>query len=50
MSAAVKNIMLRAINKRLAAGEKFEDIIKSYPRLTTKEIEELKSEIMGEGE
>ncbi|MFG6320741.1 MAG: DUF433 domain-containing protein [Lachnospiraceae bacterium] len=43
MSNAVKNIMLRAINKRLAAGEKFEDIIKSYPRLTNKEIEEIKA-------
>lgn len=42
MSNAVKNIMLRAIGKRLAAGEKFEDIIKSYPRLTETEINEIK--------
>lgn len=45
MSNAVKNIMVRAISKRLAAGEKFEDIIKSYPRLTPKEIEEIRNEL-----
>lgn len=42
MSNAVKNIMVRAISKRLAAGEKFEDIIRSYPRLTQNEIEEIR--------
>lgn len=42
MSNAVKNIMVRAVKNRLAAGEKFEDIIKSYPRLTQKEIEAIK--------
>lgn len=45
MGNAIKNIMLRAINKRLAAGEKFEDIVKSYPRLTNSEIAELKEEL-----
>lgn len=45
MSNAVKNIMVRAVSKRLAAGEKFEDIIKSYPRLTETEIEEIKKEL-----
>lgn len=45
MSNAVKNIMVRAINKRLEAGEKFEDIIKSYPRLANEEIEEIKNKI-----
>lgn len=45
MSNAIKNIMVRAISKRLAAGEKFEDIINSYPRLTETEIEEIKKEI-----
>lgn len=45
MSNAIKNVMLRVINKRLAAGEKIEDIIKDYPRLTDKEIEEIKKEL-----
>lgn len=45
MSNAVKNIMVRAIGKRLAAGEELEDVIKSYPRLTPKEIEEIKKEL-----
>lgn len=45
MNSAVKNVMIRAISKRLEAGEKFEDIIKNYPRLTKKEIEEIKKEL-----
>lgn len=43
MGNAVKNIMVRAVKNRLAAGEKFEDIIKSYPKLTNEEIEEIKA-------
>lgn len=42
MNNAIKNVMLRVISKRVAAGEKFEDIIKDYPRLTKSEIEEIK--------
>lgn len=45
MSNAVKNIMVRAVKNRLAAGETFEDIMKSYPRLTPDNIEEIRSEI-----
>lgn len=45
MSNAVKNVMLRVISKRLAAGEEFEDIIKSYPKLTQNEIEEIRKEL-----
>lgn len=45
MSNAVKNIMVRAISKRMEAGEKFEDVIKNYPRLTTDEIEEIKKKL-----
>ena len=48
MSNAVKNIMLRTIGKRLHAGESFEDIIKSYPKLTKAEIEEIKKELKEE--
>lgn len=42
MSNVAKNIMARVVKSRLAAGEKFEDIIKSYPRLTEIEINEIK--------
>lgn len=45
MSNAIKNVMLRVISKRMAAGEKFEDIIKDYPRLTSKEVEEIKASL-----
>lgn len=45
MSKVIKNIMVRTVKNRLAAGEKFEDIIKIYPRLTKKEIEEIKKEL-----
>lgn len=42
MKKAVKNIIVRVVKSRLATGEKFEDIIKSYPKLSTEEIEEIK--------
>ena len=42
MSKAVKNIIVRVIRNRMAAGEQFEDIIKDYPRLTQDEIAEIK--------
>ncbi len=45
MSKVIKNIMVRAVKNRLAVGETFEDIIKNYPRLTQKEIEEIKKEL-----
>ena len=38
MSSAVKNIKVRAVKKRLEAGENLDDIFKSYPRLTRDEI------------
>ena len=45
MNNTAKNIMVRVVKNRMAAGEKFEDIIKSYPRLTKDEIEEIKKEL-----
>lgn len=48
MSNAAKNILIRAICKRLAKGELFDSIIRSYPRLTPKEIDEIKKEIITE--
>ena len=44
MRTAARNIIVRVVRNRLAAGENFEDIIKSYPKLNKeniKEIEEL---------
>ena len=44
MRTAARKIIVRVVRNRLAAGENFEDIIKSYPKLTKeniKEIEEL---------
>lgn len=41
MSKAVKNIIVRVIRNRMAAGEQFEDIIKDYPKLTQDEIAEI---------
>ncbi len=48
MSNVAKNIMVRVVKSRLAAGEMFEDIIKSYPRLTETEINEIKSTLRRE--
>ena len=45
MSNVVKNIVIRAVKNRLATGETLEGIIKSYPRLASKEIEEIKKEL-----
>lgn len=45
MSKAAKNIFVRVIKRRLAAGEELEEILKSYPKLSEEEKEELKAEI-----
>lgn len=45
MSNAAKNIIVRVVKNKLAAGETFEDIIKSYPRLANEEIEEIRNKI-----
>lgn len=45
LSSAAKNIMIRVIKKRMAAGEKITDILKSYPKLDEKEKKELKEAV-----
>lgn len=45
MSNTAKNIMIRVITRRMAAGEIFEEIIKDYPKLTESEIAELKEAV-----
>lgn len=45
MSKAAKNIMVRVIKRRKAEGEKIEDILASYPKLTEEEKEEIKEEV-----
>lgn len=45
MNSAVKNIVVRVVKNRMAAGEKFKNIMSSYPKLTKEEIEEIKKEI-----
>ena len=42
MSNAARNIIVRVVKNKLAAGEKFENIMKSYPKLTKAEITEIK--------
>lgn len=42
MSKIIKNILIRAVRNRMAAGETFEDIIKSYPGLKKNEIAEIR--------
>lgn len=41
MSTAARNIVVRVVRNRMAAGEKFENIINSYPRLTKEDIKEI---------
>ncbi len=45
MRTAARNIIVRVVRNRLAAGENFEDIIKSYPRLAKEDIEEIEKEL-----
>ena len=42
MSKVIKNIVVRAVKNRIAAGETFEDILKSYPGLKENEIAEIR--------
>lgn len=42
MSKVIKNIVVRAVKNRMAAGEVFEDILKSYPGLKESEIAEIR--------
>lgn len=45
MSKLQMKIIKRAVKNRLSDGEKFDEIIKSYPKLTDSEIEEIKTEL-----
>ena len=45
MNAIQLRIIKRAIKSRLADGEEFEIIIQDYPKLTEKEIEQIKTEL-----
>lgn len=37
MSTVMLNIILRAVKARVAAGEDIEDVLDSYPKLTSSE-------------
>lgn len=45
MNKAMKNIMIRVIKSRIQAGEKLDDILVDYPRMTKNEKKELKEAI-----
>lgn len=46
MSNAAKNIFIRVIKRRMAAGESLDDILDSYPKLTDTEKEELRKAVV----
>ena len=46
MSNAAKNIFVRVIKRRMAAGESLDDILGSYPKLTDAEKEELRKAVV----
>lgn len=46
MSNAAKNIFVRVIKRRMAAGESLDDILDSYPKLTDAEKEELRKAVV----
>ena len=45
MSKSAKNIMVRVIKRRMAAGEELEDILAGYPKLTDEEKQELREAV-----
>ena len=45
MTALQLRIIRRAIQNRMRNGEDFEEIIKSYPKLSDSEIEQIKNEL-----
>ena len=50
MNSSVKNIIIRVIKSRMDAGEDFDTIIKSYPRLKEAEIEEIRAALLTDTE
>ena len=44
MSRAMLNIYVRNFRRRMEAGETFEEILASYPRLTDEQAQEIKDE------
>lgn len=45
LSNIQKNIIIKAVRIRMSSGEKLEEILESYPRLTEKEKAEILAEI-----
>lgn len=45
MNKTKLRIMLRAISIRLSKGEKFNDILASYPKLTDEDKEKIKAKL-----
>lgn len=45
MSKSMLKIFTRVIKRRMDDGENFDDIIKEYPKLSEKEIEDIKKAI-----
>lgn len=45
MSKSAKNIMVRVIKRRMAAGEELENILTGYPKLTDEEKQELREAV-----
>ena len=42
MTKSTLHIFVRVINRRLKEGEKLEDILASYPKLSAEDIEEIR--------
>ena len=45
MTNSAMNIFLRVVRRRLANGERLEDILASYPKLTESEKNEIRARI-----
>lgn len=45
MSNAMLNIFVRVFQRRMAAGESFEEVAKSYPSLSEDDLNEIRSKL-----
>jgi len=49
MSKAALNIMVRTVKRRMEGGEKLEEILQSYPKLTMEESRQVREAVGAAG-
>lgn len=47
MSSALK-ILIRVVKRRVTSGEKLQEVLKDYPKLTTEEVAIVENDVLAE--